>query len=87
MAVAGVTPQPIPVTETYVGRTQLAGGTVNVAFKHITEDSVVIASGNDAGVTGILTIVITAGTGFSITSSVGANAGWVGWLVIVPPSE
>ena len=87
MAVAVVTAQPAPLTETYIGRTKLAGGTVNVALKHITEDSVVIVSGNDAAVTGILVVVITAGTGFSVTSSVGGDAGYVGWAVYVAPSE
>ena len=83
MAVGAVTTRQAPLTNIKVGRTKLTGGTVNVSLKQITAASVVLVSGNDASATGAYTVVITAGTGFSITSSVGGDAGFVGWAVFL----
>ena len=83
MAVGAVVQQILPPTNCQVGRSQLSGGTVTVAFKEITENSIVLVTGNDANVDGACQVVITAGVGFAITSSTGGDAGWVGWLVII----
>lgn len=87
MAVGAVTQQPIPVTEMFTGRQVLVAGAATVAFKRITQDSVVLVSSNSLTATGAYTVVITAGTGFVITSSVGGDTGFVGYTVIIPPPE
>jgi len=83
MAVGAVSTRQAPLTNVKIGRSKLTGGTVSVSLKQITANSIVLVSGNDGSVTGILTVVITAGTGFSITSSVGGDAGFVGWAVFL----
>ncbi len=83
MATGAVTQRAATEANMIQGRSKLAGGTVTVGFKQATDSTVILASGNDGSVTGILTIVITAGTGFTITSSVGGDTGFVGWLAIV----
>jgi hypothetical protein len=88
MAVAAVTQQPIPVTEVFIGRVQLTTGSATVAFKRITQDSLVFLTGNDAAATGAMRAVITAGTGFVITSLVGAgDTGYVAYMIVIPPPE
>jgi hypothetical protein len=84
MAVGAVTQQPLPVTECFIGRQVLVGGAATVAFKRITQESIVLASCNSALATGALSIVITPGTGFVVTSSVGGDVGFVGYMVIIP---
>jgi hypothetical protein len=83
MAATTVSARELPLTETIVGRSKLTGGTVSVALKGITENSLVYVSGNTSTATGAYTVVITAGTGFSITSSVGGDAGYVAWMVVI----
>ena len=85
MAVGAVTQRELPVTQVLIGRSKLAGGTVDVTIKQITDNSLVFCQGNDSTVTGILTVVVTAQTKFSITSSVGGDAGYVAWMVIIIP--
>lgn len=87
MAVGAVTQQPLPVCETFIGRQVLVAGAATVAFKRITQDSIVLVSCNSATATGILVVVITAGTGFVVTSSVGGDVGFVGYMIIIPPPE
>lgn len=85
MAVGAIAVQPLPVTQVLVGRSKLAGGTVAVALTQITDNSLIFANGDDSAVTGILTITRTAGTSFTLTSSVGGDAGFVAWLVVILP--
>lgn len=88
MAVTTVVKQPLPVTNTLVGRDTMAAGSLTVTLPQITEESIVFACGNSAGVTGALRSVITAGTGFVVTSLVGAgDAGLVAWMVVIPPAD
>jgi hypothetical protein len=52
----------------------------------ITENSLVFLTGNDAAATGAMRAVITANTGFVITSLVGAgDTGFVAFMVIIIP--
>lgn len=85
MAVGAVTIQPLPVTDVVIGRSQLSGGTVSVTLKSINDNSLVFCQGNDANVTGVLKVAITSGTGFSITSTVGGDTGFVAWMVVIRP--
>ncbi len=88
MSLATVTQQPIPVTETFIGRAYMTAGTVTVPFKRITQDSIVIATSNDPTATGAIRAVPTAGVGFVLTSLVGfADNGYIGYMVIIPPPE
>jgi hypothetical protein len=62
----------------------MAAGSVTVAMKEITEDSLVFVSSNSTGVTGALKTVISAGVGFTTTSLVGAgDAGLVAYMVVI----
>ena len=83
MAVGALSQRILPPANMQIGRSKLTAGTVSVAFPGVTDNTLVFASGNDAAVTGILTIVVTAGTGFSITSSVGGDTGYVAWVVVL----
>lgn len=84
MAVGAVTQQILPVTNIQIGRTVLVAGAATVALKEITENSLVFLTGNDAAATGAMRAVITAGTGFVITSLVGAgDTGFVAWMVVI----
>ena len=88
MAVTTVVKQVMPVTNCLVGRDTMAAGSLTVALPQITEESLVFVCGNSAGVTGALRAVITAGTGFVVTSLVGAgDAGLVGWCVMIPSAD
>lgn len=84
MAVGLVADRVCPLTNIHIGRIQLTTGAATVAFKEITEDSLVLLTGNSALATGALRAVITAGTGFVITSLVGAaDTGFVAYMVII----
>lgn len=75
--------EPVPVTNMYCGVATLSGGTVSVAFKDIEADSIVLLTPSDTNNAGTMSYVITAGTGFAINSSNGADTGNVSWLVIL----
>ena len=84
MAVGAIAQQILPTTNVIIGRVQLTTGAAIVAMKQITENSLVFLTGNDAAATGAMRAVITAGTGFTITSLVGAgDTGFVAFLVII----
>lgn len=85
MAVGTLSKRPLPVSNVIIGRSTLVAGTVDVDMNEITEDSLVFVSGNSAAVTGVLSVVITAGDKFSITSSVGGDTGVVAWMVVINP--
>jgi hypothetical protein len=85
LAVGAITSREFPTTQAIVGRSKLTAGAVIVAFPQITDDSLIFAAGNDATVTGIITITRTAGTSFTLTSSVGGDVGFVAWLVVLIP--
>jgi len=63
----------------------LVAGAATVALKQITDNSLVFLSGDDANVDGILQAVITSGTGFVVTSSVGGDIGFVAYMVVIIP--
>jgi len=86
MAVGAVTQRILPVTNVIVARVQLTAGAATVSLPQITENSLVFLTGNDAAATGAMRVVITAGTGFVITSLVGAgDTGFVAYMVIIIP--
>jgi len=83
MAIGTVSDRSLPLTNVHVGRVKLTGGTVAVALPGITDNSLLFVSGNGSGVTGFLTTTITAGTGWAVTSSVGGDAGFVSYMVVI----
>lgn len=86
MAVGAVTQRELPVTQVIIGRQALIAGAATVGLKQITENSLIFLTGNDAAATGALRAVITAGTGFVVTSLVGAgDTGEVAYMVILIP--
>ena len=86
MAVGAVTQRILPVTNVIVARVQLTTGAATVSLPQITENWVIFMSGNDAAATGAMRAVITAGTGFVITSLVGAgDTGFVAYMVVIIP--
>ncbi len=86
MAVGAVTQRILPVTNVIVARVQLTTGAATVSLPQITENSLIYMSGNDAAATGAMRAVITAGTGFVITSLVGAgDTGFVAYMVVIIP--
>ena len=85
MAVGAIARQALPVTQVIIGRQVMVAGAAIVLMKQITDNSLIFASGNDAAVTGILTITRTAGTSFTITSSVGGDVGFVAFMVVIIP--
>lgn len=85
MAVGAVSQRALPLTQIIVGRQVLVAGAATVALKQITDNSLVFLSGDDANVDGILQAVITSGTGFVVTSSVGGDIGFVAYMVVIIP--
>lgn len=86
MAVSTLTARGLLLTNVIVGRDTMAAGSLTVALPTITENSLVFPASNSTGVTGALKTVITAGTGFVVTSLVGAgDAGLVAWMVVINP--
>lgn len=66
------------------GYATLSGGTISVANTNIQSSSVVVVTPlTSATVTGILSVAITAGTGFVITSTVNTDHGSVGWVAFL----
>jgi hypothetical protein len=88
MAVSTLSARPLPTTDVIIGRGLSAAGSLTVALPAITEDSLVFVTNNAAAATGALRVVITAGTGFVVTSLVGAgDSGVIAWMVILIPVE
>lgn len=86
MAVGAVTARALDLTNIIVGRSKLTAGASIVALPQITDNSLIFCTGNDAAATGAMRAVITSGTGFTITSLVGAgDTGYVAWLVVLIP--
>lgn len=86
MAVGAVTQRELPLTQIIIGRQVLITGTATVDLKQITENSLIFLTGNSAAATGALRAVITAGTGFVVTSLVGAgDTGFVAYMVVIIP--
>jgi hypothetical protein len=86
MAVASVSQRELPLTQIIVGRQILVTGAATVSLKQITENSLIFLTGDDAAATGTLRAVITAGTGFVVTSLVGAgDTGYFAYLVVIIP--
>lgn len=83
MAVGAVTRFVPPLTNNIAGRSQLAAGAVTVSLPEIKETSLVFLANNSAAATGAQRAVITAGTGFVITSGVGGDTGFVAWWVVI----
>ncbi len=88
MAVSTLSQRILPVNNIVIGRGLMAAGSLTVALPAISEDSLVFLCGNADAATGALRAVITAGTGFVVTSVVGAgDSGVVAWIVILVPVE
>jgi hypothetical protein len=67
------------------GVATLAAGTVTVANTNVTASSRILLTGQDNNVVGALRVSArTAGTGFTITSSVGTDSGVVAWFISEP---
>jgi hypothetical protein len=81
MAIAAQASQPVAVTNLFSGRAKLVAGTIAVAFAGLLDTSEVFVTGL-SGNTGFMTVTQTTGTGFTVTSSQGGDAGFVNWLVI-----
>lgn len=74
-----------PTAGATMGTATLTAGTVTVNTTAVTANSRVFLTGQVAGVTGALRVnARTPGTSFTITSSVGADAGAVAWMLVEP---
>lgn len=74
----------VPLTNMFYGVATLgAGGTVAIALTEIDADSAVFLTMAATNNTGTPEYAITAGVGFTITSSQAGDTGNVSWMVIV----
>lgn len=68
-----------------MGTAVLSAGAATVNTNVVTANSVILLTSQANAVTGALRVSAkTPGTSFAITSSVGADAGSVGWLILEP---
>lgn len=68
-----------------MGTATLVGGTVQVAYDSITADMKVILSNNGVGGTiGILSVAVSAGMGFTITSANVLDTSTIAYIIIKP---
>ncbi len=73
-----------PLTNIFKGTATLgAGGTVAVSLPQILSTSVVLLTMAATNNTGTPEYAITAGTGFTISSSQAGDTGSVSWLVVL----